>query len=71
MSSLRPALAIVLGSGFEHVVSPLEIDTEIPYAKLPGFPPVGVSGHAGKVMLGHLGKTAVVVLPMAASQETR
>ena len=62
LSVLRPTLAIVLGSGFHHVLSELEVDAEIQYGKLPGFPPVGVSGHAGQLLVGHLGGTAVMVL---------
>jgi purine-nucleoside phosphorylase len=62
LSNLRPKLAIVLGSGFQHAIAKLTIDTEIGYEKLPGFPPVGVSGHAGKLVLGKLGGTPVAVL---------
>jgi purine-nucleoside phosphorylase len=62
LSKLRPALAIVLGSGFQEAIARLKVDTEISYGALPGFPPVGVSGHAGKLLLGHLGGTAVAVL---------
>src|SRR5438132_9671644 len=62
LSSLRPTLAIILGSGFQHVLSELEVEAEISYSKLPGFPPVGVSGHAGKLLIGHLGGTPVIVL---------
>src|SRR5580765_3134615 len=62
LSSLRPTLAIILGSGFHHALSELKVDAEISYSKLPGFPPVGVSGHAGKLYIGRLGGTAVMVL---------
>jgi len=62
ISSLRPALAIVLGSGFHAVAEALEVDAEIPYAKLPGFPPTNVGGHAGKVLFGRLAGTPVLVL---------
>jgi purine-nucleoside phosphorylase len=62
LSSLRPTLAIILGSGFHHSLSELKTDAEISYSKLPGFPPVGVSGHAGKLYIGRLGGTPVIVL---------
>lgn len=62
LSRLRPTLAMVLGSGFHHVLSELRIEAEISYAKLPGFPPTGVSGHAGQLFIGHLGGTPVMVL---------
>jgi purine-nucleoside phosphorylase len=62
LSSLRPELAIVLGSGFHHVLSELEVEREISYEKLPGFPPVGVIGHAGQLLIGRLGGAPVMVL---------
>jgi purine-nucleoside phosphorylase len=62
LSKLRPTLGMVLGSGFHHVLQELEVDAEISYEKLPGFPPVGVKGHAGKLYLGRLGGTAVIIL---------
>ncbi len=61
-SPLRPKLAIVLGSGFHHVLEELRVDKKIPYAKIPGFPRPTVSGHAGELYFGHLGKTPVLVL---------
>jgi purine-nucleoside phosphorylase len=62
LSGLRPTLAVVLGSGFHHVLSELRVEAEVSYARLPGFPPTGVSGHAGKLLIGHLGGTPVMVL---------
>ncbi len=58
----RPTLALVLGSGFHMVADATEVRTVIPYAKLPGFPPTGVAGHAGKVLVGKLGGTEVIIL---------
>ena len=62
VSQLRPTLAIVLGSGFHHVLTELRVDKKISYAKIPGFPKPTVSGHAGELYFGHLGKTPVMVL---------
>src|SRR5664280_3503004 len=62
ISHLRPTLAIVLGSGFHHVLSELCVDKKVSYAKITGFPKPGVSGHAGELYFGHLGKTPVMVL---------
>jgi purine-nucleoside phosphorylase len=62
VSPLRPALAIVLGSGFHHVLTEMRVDKKIPYAKIPRFPKPTVSGHAGELFFGHLGKTPVLVL---------
>lgn len=60
--SLRPALAVILGSGFGPVLSGLTPACEIPYARLPGFPQPGVAGHAGKIVAGFWGKVPVLVL---------
>jgi purine-nucleoside phosphorylase len=62
LSRLRPKLAVILGSGFHHVLTALEVDAEIPYKKLPGFPAPGVSGHAGQLFIGHLGGTPIMIL---------
>jgi purine-nucleoside phosphorylase len=62
LSKLRPTLGMVLGSGFHHVLQELEVDAEISYDKLPGFPPVGVKGHAGKLYIGRLGGTPAIIL---------
>jgi purine-nucleoside phosphorylase len=61
-SPLRPTLAIVLGSGFHHALTELRVDEKISYAKIPGFPKLTVSGHAGELYFGHLGRTPVLVL---------
>jgi len=62
LSRLRPTLALVLGSGFHHVLSELGVDARISYDRLPGFPPTAVSGHAGELLIGHLGGTPAMVL---------
>jgi purine-nucleoside phosphorylase len=62
ISSLQPKLAVVLGSGFHHVLAELRVDKKISYTKIPGFPKPTVSGHAGELVFGHLGKTPVLVL---------
>lgn len=59
---LRPKLAVVLGSGFHHVLAELRVAKKISYAQIPGFPKPTVSGHAGELYFGHLGQTPVLVL---------
>lgn len=62
LTSLRPRLAIVLGSGFGHAVERMRVESKIPCAKLPGFPKPGVGGHAGSIFLGCFGDAPVCVL---------
>jgi len=57
-----PTLGLVLGSGFQHVTKAMRVTEKISYAELSGFPPVGVSGHAGNLLVGELGGTPVLVL---------
>ena len=52
----------MLGSGFHHALTELRVDKKISYAKIPGFPKPSVSGHAGELYFGHLGRTPVLVL---------
>ena len=53
---------MVLGSGFHHAIHNLKVDTRVSYEKLPGFPPPGVAGHAGELLIGQFGQTPVIVL---------
>jgi purine-nucleoside phosphorylase len=59
---LRPTLAIVLGSGFHHAISELQVVQSVAYAKIQGFPRPTVAGHAGELLFGHLGGTPVLML---------
>jgi purine-nucleoside phosphorylase len=61
-SKLRPALAVVLGSGFGSVLSRCTVVYEVPYSAIPGFPRLSVAGHHGKLCLCFLAKTPIVVL---------
>ncbi len=45
-------VAVVLGTGLGNVTDSLEDAVAIPYADLPGFPEVGVSGHDGRLVIG-------------------
>ena len=45
-------VAMVLGSGLGAVVDELKDARVIPYAQIPGFPSVGVAGHAGELVVG-------------------
>lgn len=57
-----PRLGLVLGSGLGGLADAVQDATAIPYAELPGFPVGSVAGHAGRLVLGTLAGTPVVVL---------
>jgi purine-nucleoside phosphorylase len=59
---IRPVLGMVLGSGFQHALARFEVAREIAYSQVVGFPTVGVTGHAGKLVIGHFDKVPVIVL---------
>ncbi len=40
----------------------MEVDGQLSYAKVAGFPSVGVTGHAGQLLIGRLGGTPVMIL---------
>ena len=62
LSPLRPTLAIILGSGFQHLLESLRESAHLPYTRLPGFPNTSVLGHPGEAHVGMLGKTPVLIL---------
>jgi purine-nucleoside phosphorylase len=61
-TSLAPKIGMVLGSGLGGLVDAVEDAVAIPYGDLAGFPHPGVSGHAGKLVIGRIGGTPVAVM---------
>jgi purine-nucleoside phosphorylase len=62
LCSLRPQLAIVLGSGFRTALKRLQVLGRVSFAAVPGFPVPGVLGHAGEVLVGSIGQQPIIVL---------
>jgi len=60
---LRPAIAVVLGSGLGAFADELESPARIPYPRIPNFPRSTAVGHAGQLLIG---KTSGI--PVAAMQ---
>jgi len=60
--SRRPAIALVLGSGWQGVADLAQEAVDIAYRDLPAFPVVGVAGHAGTLRLGRIGGVEAAVL---------
>ena len=61
-SSLRPKLALVLGSGFHNAAEQATVAATVPFTKLAGFLAPSVPGHAGQALIGHLGGTEIIIL---------
>lgn len=61
-SDLVPKVGIVLGSGLGGLADELEEAVAIPFAELPGWPAATAPGHVGRLLLGRLGGTPVVML---------
>jgi purine-nucleoside phosphorylase len=53
-ADVAPAVAIILGSGLGAAVDGMDRSAEISYQDLPGFPPLTVPGHAGRLVVGIL-----------------
>ena len=55
-------VGLILGSGLGSLASEIGSAITIPYAEIPGFPLSHVSGHAGNLVLGRIGRSQVVAL---------
>jgi purine-nucleoside phosphorylase len=62
-TTLRPRIALVLGSGLGGFADEFTSATRIPYDKIPGFARSTIEGHAGYLVVGKVGD-----LPVAAMQ---
>jgi purine-nucleoside phosphorylase len=63
--------AIVLGTGLGALAEEVDDPVSLPYAAIPHFPAVGVSGHAGRLVAGTLaGREALLFAGRAHYYET-
>ncbi|MGD2034891.1 MAG: purine-nucleoside phosphorylase [Bacteroidales bacterium] len=51
-STLKPAIAIILGSGLSAFANEIEITKEVPFQNIPHFPQTSVDGHRGTLLFG-------------------
>src|SRR5580658_1946271 len=58
-TSLRPQIALVLGSGLGAFADEFEGSTKIAYSEIPNFPRSTAIGHAGQLVLGTVGEIPV------------
>ncbi len=61
-TSLRPEVAIVLGTGLGALTREIEVDAEIPYDRIPGFPLSTVESHSGRLLVGRLAGRPVAAM---------
>lgn len=61
-TDLRPAIAIVLGSGLGAFAGQLEESTSVSFADIPHFPQSTVPGHSGKLVIGKVAGVPVAVM---------
>lgn len=61
-TDLVPEIGLVLGSGLGNYADQMEVEAEISYAEIEGFPQTGVPGHEGKFVFGRIGGKRLVVM---------
>lgn len=59
---LKPAVALILGSGLGDLASEIVDAVAVPYAEIPHFARSTVVGHAGRLLLGTLEHVPVVAM---------
>jgi purine-nucleoside phosphorylase len=60
--SVSPRVAVVLGSGLGSFAQNVEHPATIPYEEIPHFPQPTVEGHSGRLLVGSVAGTPVVVM---------
>ncbi len=61
-TTLTPAIGIILGSGLGDLANEVQDASAIPYTEIPHFLRSTVHGHAGRLLLGTLENTPVVMM---------
>lgn len=61
-TSLRPKIALVLGSGLGAFADELSHAVRIPYEEIPHFPRSTAAGHAGKLVIGTIDNISLAVM---------
>jgi purine-nucleoside phosphorylase len=67
-TSLKPAIAVVLGSGLGGFASELDDAVAIPFAEIPHFVQPTAIGHSGRLIIGTIGCGETGGVPVAVMQ---
>jgi purine-nucleoside phosphorylase len=58
----QATVGVVLGSGLGNLTNDIDVEFAIPYGEIPHFPVSTVKGHSGKLLIGKMGGTPVIVM---------
>jgi purine-nucleoside phosphorylase len=61
-SHYRPRVGLILGSGLNPLAQKIDAADVIPYEAVPHFPQPTVEGHVGRLILGQLESTPLIVM---------
>jgi purine-nucleoside phosphorylase len=61
-TNTKAELCIILGTGLGGLTKEITVKDEIPYSEIPNFPLSTVDGHAGKLIIGTLGKKEIIAM---------
>ncbi len=61
-SAIQPTIGLLTGTGLGDCAQNMAVAYEVDYGAIPHFPVSTVSGHRGRLMLGHLQGRAAMVL---------
>jgi purine-nucleoside phosphorylase len=61
-SAASPEVGIILGTGLGGLADEIAVDAAVPYERIPGFPLSTVESHAGRLLLGRLGRRRVIAM---------
>jgi len=60
--SIKPRIAIILGSGLGDLANDIEVSEKILYSDIPNFPVSTIKGHKGQLIFGTLSGVDVVAM---------
>jgi len=58
----EPKIGVILGTGLGNLVTRVDVEIEVPYTDIPGFPEATVEFHKGKLVYGTIGGERVLVM---------